>query len=47
MCRGVVCGYARNTKGDSNAAFTFDKPGSYWSGIGSGGENLVRLGACE
>lgn len=47
QCKGTIFGYRYAT--DNNAAaFSFDKPGSYMAGIGSGGsDNLVRLGPCD
>lgn len=47
QCNGTIFGY-RYTTDNNAAAFSFDKPGSYMAGIGSGGSaNLVRLGPCD
>lgn len=47
QCRGTIFGY-RYTTNNNAAAFSFDKPGSYMAGIGSGGsDSLVRLGPCD
>lgn len=47
QCRGTIFGY-RYTTNSNAAAFSFDKPGSYMAGIGSGGsDSLVRLGPCD
>lgn len=44
---GTIFGH-RYTTDNNAAAFSFDKPGSYMAGIGSGGSaNLVRLGPCD
>lgn len=46
QCKGTIFGY-RYTTNRNAAAFSFDKPGSYMAGIGSGGsDSLVRLGPC-
>lgn len=46
QCKGTIFGYRYATNNNA-AAFSFDKPGSYMAGIGSGGSNnLVRLGPC-
>lgn len=47
QCNGTIFGY-RYTTDNNAAAFSFDKPGSYMAGIGSGGsDSLVRLGPCD
>ena len=47
QCKGTIFGY-RYTTNNNAAAFSFDKPGSYMAGIGSGGsDSLVRLGPCD
>lgn len=47
QCNGTIFGY-RYTTNNNAAAFSFDKPGSYMAGIGSGGsDSLVRLGPCD
>lgn len=47
QCNGTIFGY-RYTTNSNAAAFSFDKPGSYMAGIGSGGsDSLVRLGPCD
>lgn len=47
QCNGTIFGY-RYTTDNNAAAFSFDKPGSYMAGIGSGGSaDLVRLGPCD
>lgn len=47
QCNGTIFGY-RYTTDNNAAAFSFDKPGNYMAGIGSGGSaNLVRLGPCD
>lgn len=47
QCNGTIFGY-RYTTNNNAAAFSFDKPGSYMAGIGSGGSaDLVRLGPCD
>lgn len=47
QCKGTIFG-CRYTTNNNAAAFSFDKPGSYMAGIGSGGSNsLVRLGPCD
>lgn len=47
QCNGTIFGY-RYTTNNNAAAFSFDKPGNYMAGIGSGGSNsLVRLGPCD
>lgn len=47
QCKGTIFGY-RYTTNSNAAAFSFDKPGDYMAGIGSGGSsNLVRLGPCD
>lgn len=47
QCRGTILGH-RYTTNNNAAAFSFDKPGSYMAGIGSGGsDSLVRLGPCD
>lgn len=47
QCRGTIFGY-RYTTNSNAAAFSFDKPGNYMAGIGSGGsDSLVRLGPCD
>lgn len=46
-CKGTIFGYRYITNNNA-AAFSFDKPGSYMAGIGSGGsDSLVRLGPCD
>lgn len=47
QCNGTIFGY-RYTTNNNAAAFSFDKPGNYMAGIGSGGsDSLVRLGPCD
>lgn len=47
QCNGTIFG-DRYTTDNNAAAFSFDKPGSYMAGIGSGGSaDLVRLGPCD
>lgn len=47
QCNGTIFGW-RYTTNNNAAAFSFDKPGSYMAGIGSGGsDSLVRLGPCD
>lgn len=47
QCNGTIFGY-RYTTNNNAAAFSFDKPGSYMAGIGSGGsDSLIRLGPCD
>lgn len=47
QCRGTILGN-RYTTNSNAAAFSFDKPGNYMAGIGSGGsDSLVRLGPCD
>lgn len=47
QCKGTIFGYRYATNNNA-AAFSFDKPGSYMAGIGSGGsDSLVRLGPCD
>lgn len=47
QCNGTILGY-RYTTNSNAAAFSFDKPGNYMAGIGSGGsDSLVRLGPCD
>lgn len=47
QCKGTIFGYRYSTNSNA-AAFSFDKPGSYMAGIGSGGsDSLVRLGPCD
>ena len=47
QCKGTIFGN-RYTTNNNAAAFSFDKPGSYMAGIGSGGsDSLVRLGPCD
>lgn len=47
QCNGTIFGY-RYTTNSNAAAFSFNKPGSYMAGIGSGGsDSLVRLGPCD
>lgn len=43
----VICGYAFS-KSNNMAAFVFNKPGSYWTGIGAVGvSNTIHFGPCS